>query len=178
MVKLKGLAVALLLLLPAVNACSMGKVEEKVETAKDFTLPDLDGNSVTLFDKKGKIILLNFWATWCPPCRKEMPSMELLHKKFGGKDFEIIAVATDVKGAKLVKPFIEEQGVTFTVLIDSKGEITDLYGVYALPITYLIDRDGIILDKITGAADWFSEESQNYFEELIEKGEKDNVGKP
>ena len=165
--KIPWIILALFLTIPSINACSMGDIEEKVEVAKDFTLKDLNGNEVTLSKKRGKIILLNFWATWCPPCRKEMPSMELLHKKFGGKDFEIIAVATDSKGEKLVRPFVEENNLTFPILIDEKGDVSDLYQIHALPVTYLIGRDGLVIDKITGAAEWFSSKSQDYFEQLI-----------
>ncbi len=159
----------LILVFSVITACSMGKVEEKVKGAVDFSLPDLNGKVVTLAEKKGKVILLNFWATWCPPCRKEIPSMEMLHKKYGGDKFEILAIATDRQGEKLVKPFIDEKGVTFTVLIDDDGEVANLYDAYALPMTYIIGKDGLIVDKITGMADWYSEESQKYFEELINK---------
>lgn len=95
--------------------------------------------------------------------------MEMLHKKYGGDKFEILAIATDRQGAKLVKPFIDEKGVTFTVLIDDDGEVANLYDAYALPMTYIIGKDGLIVDKITGMADWYSEESQEYFKELINK---------
>lgn len=95
--------------------------------------------------------------------------MEMLHKKYGGDKFEILALATDRKGAKLVKPFVEEKGVTFTVLLDSEGEVSNLYDAYALPMTFIIGKDGLIVDKITGMVDWYSEESQKYFEELISK---------
>ncbi len=145
---------------------------DKGEMAKDFTLPDLDGEKVTLSDLRGKVVLLNFWATWCPPCRKEMPSMESLHRKYGEKDLVILAVAIDRKGAKVAKPFVEENGLTFPVLIDRRGRVSDLYGVYAVPTTFVIDRNGTIVDKVQGAADWFSEEAQNFFEELIGKTEK------
>jgi peroxiredoxin len=147
----------------------MGKVEEEVKGAPAFTLPDLNGKMVTLAEKKGKVILLNFWATWCPPCRKEMPSMEMLHKKYGGDKFEILAIATDRQGAKLVKPFIDEKGLTFTVLIDSEGHVQSLYDAYALPMTYIIGKDGLIFEKIIGMVDWYSEESQKYIEELIKE---------
>ena len=153
----------------AVTAFGMGKVDKKVEGAIDFTLPDLSGRMVSLADKRGKIVLLNFWATWCPPCRKEIPSMERLHRKFGGDSFEIIAVATDRKGAAIVKPFIDEKGATFTVLIDSDDKVSAMYDAYALPTTFIIGKDGVVLDKVTGMADWFSEESQKYFEELIKR---------
>jgi len=175
--RLSILLLIVLLAMPVVSACGMGKVDEKVESAGDFTLKDLKGKDVTLSHKKGKIVLLNFWATWCPPCREEMPSMEKLHNKYKGKDFEIIAVAMDPKGEKTVKPYIEEQGFTFTVLIDEKGTVSDMYRAYAVPMTFILGRDGAVLDKVIGAADWFSEESQAYMEELMGKGVADVGGK-
>ncbi len=142
----------------------------EVKGAKDFTLRNLKGQEVTLSQFKGKVVFLNFWATWCPPCKKEMPSIEKLHQKYGGEDLVVLAVAIDTKGEKLVRPYIEEKGYTFTILLDAKGEVSDDFDVYGVPMTYIIGRDGIILNKIQGEADWFSEESQKYFEELIGKG--------
>jgi len=175
--KISSILLLLLLVMPVVSACGMGKVEEKVVEANDFTLKDLKGDDVTLFEKRGKIVVLNFWATWCPPCREEMPSMEKLHKKYSGKDFEIIAVAMDPKGEKIVRPYIEENGYTFTVLLDDKGTVSDLYRAYAVPMTFIVGRDGIVIDKIMGAADWFSEQSQSYIEELMGKGAAGDDGK-
>ena len=175
--KLAILFALVLFSMPVMTACGMGKVEEKIEGAKDFTLKDLSGNDVTLSEKKGKIVVLNFWATWCPPCREEMPSMEKLHKKYYGKDFEIIAVAMDPKGKKIVKPYIDENGYTFTILLDDKGAISDMYRAYAVPMTFILARDGRVIEKIMGAADWFSEESQAYIEELIKNGAPNGSGK-
>lgn len=177
MKRVSTLLVLIFFFMPVVSACGMGKVEEKIETAKDFTLKDLNGKEVTLSEKKGKLVILNFWATWCPPCKEEMPSMEKLHKKYDGKDFEILAVALDSKGTEIVKPYIEKNGFTFTVLIDEKGAVSDMYRAYAVPMTFILGRDGTILDKITGAADWFSEESQAYIEEMMGKGTAGDDGK-
>ena len=143
---------------------------EEVKGTPDFTLKDLKGQAVTLSSFKGKIVFLNFWATWCPPCKKEMPSIEKLHKKYGGEDFVVLAVAIDTKGEKLVRPYIENKGYTFTVLLDPAGSVSDDFDVYGVPMTYIIGRDGAILSKVQGEADWFSQESQDYFEELIGKG--------
>ena len=143
---------------------------EEVKGTPDFTLKDLKGQAVTLSGFKGKIVFLNFWATWCPPCKKEMPSIEKLHKKYGGEDFVVLAVAIDTKGEKLVRPYIENKGYTFTVLLDPAGSVSDDFDVYGVPMTYIVGRDGAILNKIQGEADWFSQESQDYFEELMGKG--------
>lgn len=142
---------------------------KKGVSAKPFVLKDLDGREVSLSEHRGKIVFLNFWATWCPPCRQEMPSMEALHKKLGGKDFVILALANDRKGLELVKPFAEEKGITFTVLIDDRSDVSDAYGVVALPTTFIIDREGVIIEVVRGGAEWDDAETVAYFEELIKK---------
>lgn len=180
----KALLLATLILTALIYACgteTTGKGEPGDEIqlavvegkkARDFTLPDLNGGKVTLSDLRGKVVLLNFWATWCPPCREEMPSMESLHKKYEGKDMVVLAVAIDRKGEKIVRPFIEEKGFTFPVLIDKKGDVSDSYGVFAVPTTYIIGKDGTVLEKVQGAADWFDTEALAYFEDLIGKAER------
>jgi len=143
---------------------------KKGKEAKPFTLKDLEGRDVSLSDYSGKIVFLNFWATWCPPCRKEMPSMEALQKKLGSEDFIILAVATDRKGADLVRPFVEEKKLSIKVLIDDRSDVSDAYGVIALPTTYIIGRDGIIIELVRGGAEWDDAETVEYFKALIGKG--------
>ena len=145
---------------------------EKGKIAKDFTLKDLKGNSVSLSDFKGKIVFLNFWATWCAPCRHEMPSMEKLHNKYKGGDLVVLAVSTDRKGEEVVKPFIDEHGYTLPILIDSASDVSDEYGVFALPTTFIIGRDGKIVEMIQGGREWYEKEVLDYFDELLAKGEK------
>ncbi|MBE9536234.1 MAG: redoxin domain-containing protein [Proteobacteria bacterium] len=143
---------------------------KKGKEAKPFTLKDLEGKDVSLSDYKGKIIFLNFWATWCPPCRKEMPSMEALQKIIGIENFVILAVATDRKGEKLVRPFVEEKKISLKVLIDDKSDVSDLYGVVALPTTYIIGRDAVIIEMVRGGAEWDDADTVEYFKSLIDKG--------
>lgn len=162
---------AVIALFCSVYASGMGQRKAEIEYARDFILRDLEGKKVSLSDFRGKFILLNFWATWCPPCRHEMPSIEKLHRKYGGSDFVILAVATDSKGEKIVKPFIRQKGFTFKTLIDDKNEIFDSYGLFALPTTYIVGRDGMILRKVQGEVDWFSQNSIEYFEDLIGKAD-------
>jgi len=145
---------------------------KKDSKAEDFTLKDINGKDFSLSDFRGKIVFLNFWATWCSPCREEMPSMEKLHHKFKDDDLVILALSTDRDGKKVVTPFAEEEGLTFTILLDSDGEVSDSYRVFGLPTTFIIGRDGTILHKEMGVSDWFSEESQSYFKELMEKAVK------
>lgn len=120
--------------------------------APSFTLKDLDGNEVSLEDYKGKKILLNFWASWCPPCRAEMPDMQSFYQKYKDKGYTVIAVnmAGTEKNSQDAPAFIEKHKLTFPVLLDEKGSIGALYNVISLPTSYFIDSDGVIRNKVTG----------------------------
>lgn len=128
--------------------------------ALDFTLPDLEGRSVPLRQFRGKLVLLNFWATWCAPCLHEMPSMERLYQTFRHTDFALLAVSMDRQGAQAAKPYIENLQLTFPVLVDPTNEISRRYGVRGLPSTYLIDPDGQLLGAVVGARDWYRAEAK------------------
>jgi len=112
------------------------------------------GRPASLADYRGKVVLLNIWATWCQPCRVEMPSMERLHQKFGGKDFDVVAVSIDEGDASAVTKFAQELGVTFDILHDRAGAIQRIYQTTGVPESFVIDRDGIIVKKVIGAAEW------------------------
>ena len=136
--------------------------------APDFTFPDLNGRNISLSDYKGKVVLLNIWATWCPPCVYEMPSMEKLYKEFKGENFEILAVSIDTGGKDIVAPFMKKYKLTFPALLDPKGTIKTLYGVTGVPESYIIDKQGIIIGKIIGARDWATPEIFSFFHNLIQ----------
>lgn len=112
------------------------------------------GRPTSLADYRGKVILLNVWATWCQPCRVEMPSMERLHRKLGGKDFDVVAVSIDEGDSSAVTKFAQELGVTFDILHDRAGAIQRIYQTTGVPESFVIDRDGIIVKKVIGAAEW------------------------
>lgn len=112
------------------------------------------GRPASLADYRGKVILLNVWATWCHPCRVEMPSMERLHQKLGGKDFGVVAVSIDEADSSAVTKFAQELGVTFDILHDRAGAIQRIYQTTGVPESFVIDRDGIIVKKVIGAAEW------------------------
>ena len=122
--------------------------------APDFTLPDLEGNMVSLSGHKGKVVLLNIWATWCPPCVEEMPSMEKLYREMKDEGFEILAVSVDTSGAKAVRPFMEKHQLSFPALTDAEGTTKLLYHTTGVPESYLIDKGGIIAEKVIGPRDW------------------------
>jgi len=135
--------------------------------APNFTLPGLDGKMVSLTDYKGEVVLLNIWATWCPPCVEEMPSMEKLHQELKDEGFEILAVSVDVSGTKAVLPFMKKHKLSFPALIDSKGAIKSFYQTTGVPESFIIDKDGIIVEKVIGPRDWASPGVIRYFRNLI-----------
>lgn len=137
--------------------------------APDFTLPGLDGNPVSLADYRGKVVLLNIWATWCPPCVEEMPSMEILYTRLKGKNFEILAVSIDTTGAKAVAPFMRKHKLSFPALVDPKGTIKSLYGATGVPESFIIDKKGIINQIIIGPRNWATPEVVRFFRNLIQK---------
>jgi thiol-disulfide isomerase/thioredoxin len=116
----------------------------------------------SLDDYRGKVVLVNIWATWCPPCRAEMPSMEKLHKKLAGTDFRIAAVSVDgdaffeheQEGPDQVLAFANNLGLTFDILQDASGGIRKAYDIFGVPESYLVDRTGVIVKRVIGAADW------------------------
>ncbi len=142
--------------------------------AKDFTLDDLRGSTVTMKDFRGKVVFLNFWASWCGPCRDEMPSMELLWQILQDDDFVILAV--DVRETKdEVTSFIEENDYTFPVLLDSWGKVANMYDVRAYPTTFLVDWEGKVVGKAVGIRKWATEDSLDLIEYLLDKKETDSM---
>ena len=127
-------------------------------------LPDVsfvDGKEqvTTLQDFRGKIVLLNVWATWCPPCRKEMPTLDRLQSKFGGPDFEVVALSIDQGGASVVKSFYEDENIrALQIYIDKSGDAMTTLGIAAIPATLLIDREGREIGRKIGPSEWDSPE--------------------
>lgn len=138
------------------------------EEAPNFLLKDSEGFNVSLDQFRGKVVLLNFWATWCGPCKIEMPAMERLYRSFSRKEFEILAVSTDAQGTAVTRPFQQEVGFTFPVLHDADFRIGLQYGARQLPMTFLIDRKGIIRNRIPGARDWSAPAGKRLVEALLQ----------
>ena len=134
--------------------------------APDFTAKDLNGKTVSLSAFKGKVVLLNFWATWCPPCRAEMPSLNKLYNMLKPRGLEVVAVSTD-RSISDIKDFIESHRVGFPVLFDSERSASKLYRVFSMPTTFLIDRKGIIVEKFYGEYDWTEPETKGKIEKLL-----------
>ncbi len=137
------------------------------ETSPDFTLKDLQGREVSLKRFRGKIVLLNFWATWCPSCRKEIPSMIKLYERYKDKGLEIIGVNLDRMDKSGIEKFSSEHNITFPTLLDPAGKTAVLYGITALPATFILDRNGKIQERIAGGKDWSSEENLKKFETFL-----------
>ena len=119
--------------------------------APDFQLIDLQGNWQALPDYRGKVVLLNFWATWCGPCRVEMPSMERVYQDLKDEGFAILAISSDPQGSIVTRPFVADQGLTFPILHDSDYRVSGSYGVRTLPMSFLIDQDGTLTQRVFGA---------------------------
>ena len=146
-------------------------------TAPAFHATDLrTGRPAALADYRGKVILVNVWATWCPPCRIEMPSMERLHKKLAGTDFRIVAVSVDgdpfyaaaEEGPGKVMAFANEMGLTFDILHDPSGAIRSAYQLTGVPESFLVDRDGVIVKKVIGAAQWDGPVNETIIRRLLD----------
>ena len=137
------------------------------DEAPNFMLEDLAGNPMTLVQLRGKVVLLNFWATWCGPCRVEMPAMEQLYRAFPRREFEILAVSTDAQGVAVTRPFQKAMGFTFPILHDSDYRVGLTYGARTIPVTFMVDRQGIVRQKIFGARDWASPAAHELIEELM-----------
>ena len=136
--------------------------------AQDFAVAGLDGSKTALSSLKGKIVLLNFWATWCPPCKAEMPSIEALWKATKGKAFTILALS-DGESPSDVSAFIKKNGYTYPVFVDPAGSVPQRYGVQGIPTTYVIDKKGMVIARVIGGIEYNSPEALSIFAELAER---------
>ena len=139
------------------------------DLASAFKLEDANsGETVSLTSLKGKVVFLNLWATWCGPCREEMPSMETLYDEYkSNKDFVMLAVSEDAKGKSAVLPYVQKNGYHFRVLLDPENKVGDSYGVSGVPETFIIDRSGRIVAHHMGAFDWSRPDVKSALDELL-----------
>jgi peroxiredoxin len=121
--------------------------------APDFTLENMNGEQVSLSDYQGQKVFLNFWASWCPPCRKEMPDMQKLHEKYGSEELVILAVNVG-EGKSTAANFMMQNGLSFPVLLDNSKDTARNYLVRGIPSSYFLDQDGIIKEKVVGAVSY------------------------
>jgi len=138
------------------------------QEAPDFTLTNPDGKKVSLKDYRGKVVFLNFWATWCEACRDEMPSMEKLYREFKGKGLEVVGVNVKDKRPDALA-FLKKYQISYPIIMDPEGEAGLLYGAFGMPITYLIDRKGVVQARLLGGADWYTPGARNLIKTLVEQ---------
>ncbi|HEX9592813.1 MAG TPA: TlpA disulfide reductase family protein [bacterium] len=121
--------------------------------APSFSLPDLAGNRVELAQFKGKVLVIDFWATWCPPCREAIPELIAMKKKYGPQGFDIVGISMDENPARVVPPFVEHYGINYPVVV-ANAEVSSAFGgIYGLPTTFIVDRNGNIAQRYIGYVD-------------------------
>lgn len=146
--------------LPAGGA---GRAEGTGQAAPDFTLKDIHGNTFRMSDLKGKVVILNFWATWCAPCKVEIPWFIDMYNASKGQGLEVVGVAMDEEGLGVVKPFSEKYKMNYRVLLGNDNVATQFGGIYGLPTTFIIDREGQVREKHVGLV------SRQVYEEAVKK---------
>ncbi|MGA2409342.1 MAG: TlpA disulfide reductase family protein [Candidatus Binataceae bacterium] len=155
----------------AIKPDSGGTVAAGKEAA-DFSLPALDGQMIALSSLRGKVVFLNVWATWCPPCREEMPAIEALYEKFkDDKNFVVLAVSQDSDGIAPVASYVKKNGFKFDVLLDPENKVGEAYDVSGIPETFIIDQRGRIVAHHVGPYDWANPEIRDALQELIKSKE-------
>jgi peroxiredoxin len=137
--------------------------------APPFTLRNLEGNHVSLHSFRGQVVVVNFWATWCVPCRIEMPSFENLYRRFRSEGLTVLAVSLDKGADQKVRDFVEEYQLSFPVLLDSEGKAEKRYPSISIPFTFVIDKTGRVVARVDGAKNWESDETFAAIEYLLKK---------
>jgi len=153
------------------------KTERKFEQKKSavgylapgFNLRNLKGNYQSLDSFSGQVVVLNFWATWCVPCRVEMPSFEKLYRRYRSEGVAVLAVTLDKNSKQKVESFVDEHRISFPILLDEEGEVERLYPSMTIPFTYVIDREGRVVARVDGAKNWGSNETFEAVEYLLKK---------
>ncbi len=171
-----GLALVLVVGLAWVNRDSFTPVGPGSE-APEFAATTLEGDTVGLGAYEGNVVLLNIWATWCFPCREEMPSMQRVYERYRDRDFEVVAVSIDAPAGKRddfgrpggdLEAFAEKYDLTFQILHDPSGRIQETYQMTGVPESFVIGKDGVIYKKVTGATDWDAPQNRRLIERLLD----------
>ena len=145
------------------------KILEEPAAPIDVEFEDVDGNKMTLKDTNGQFRLVNFWATWCAPCREEMPALDALQVEMGGEDFQVMTIATGRNRLSGINKFYAKAEVThLPILLDPKGKLATRMGALGLPVTVLLDREGHEIARLTGGADWASENAMAVLKALMD----------
>lgn len=133
----------------------------------DFTLPDLQGHTVQLSALRGKVVFINVWATWCPPCVEEMPTIQRLYDRLQARGLEVLAISIDTLGAQVVGPFMQRHQLTFPALLDPTSRIERLYRIGGVPESFIVDKGGRLVEKVVGPRDWSHSQVIAMFERLL-----------
>jgi peroxiredoxin len=149
------------------RGAGLQKIRQEREMV-DFTVDTLDRGETTLHSFKGQVVLLNFWASWCVPCREEMPAMQSVYNRLKDEGFVVVGV-NQREQPSVVERFVEELDLTFPILLDQSGRVGSTYGARGLPLTYVVNREGVVVSGATGERDWDSEEMVAYFRALLEQ---------
>ncbi len=153
---------AALLLTPEITRIEPGA------RAPDYTVASVTSDdSVSVRDYRGRVVLLNLWATWCPPCEQEMPSMERLYQEMGPQGLEVVAISIDQLTPDAVRQWADERGLSFTVLQDRSGRIQQVYQTTGMPESFVVDREGVIVKKVIGATEWDHPAQKALFRRLL-----------
>ncbi|WP_298271354.1 TlpA disulfide reductase family protein [Geobacter sp.] len=137
--------------------------------APDFTLNTLNGELVKLSDLKGQVVLVNFWATWCPPCREEIPSLMRLDAAMAGKPFRMLCISIDEGGKVAIEEFFRKSGYALPALSDADKRVGKTYGITGVPETFVIDKRGVILKKVVGGMEWDQPDVIAYLNDVMSK---------
>lgn len=147
------------------DAFPVGRPAEII-AASDIELSDLAGQPARLRDFRGRVVLLNFWATWCAPCREEMPALQVLAQELGPQGLAVVGVNLKEPRSK-VEAFVQEHGLRFPMLLDTEGRAGQAYQVFALPATYVVDRRGMLVGAVLGIRDWVGADARAYLRQLL-----------
>ena len=166
-----SLALFLLIVTPLIASCGPGNEQPLVKAIRgqpspNFMLTDLKGKDWQLSDLRGKVVFVNFWATWCPPCIKEMPSMDALNKRMSGKPFQMLTILYNDR-PEFGQSLVNKSGYNFPVLIDADSSTAKQYGLTGVPETYIIDTQGILREKFIGPFEWNSPEALQILKKYI-----------
>jgi peroxiredoxin len=159
----------LFLFLIAKEGPRSNKIIQEGDHAPEFRLSALDGRQVGLSDYRGKVVMVHFWATWCPPCVEELPVLDRMYRGLPGRDIEVLAVSVDEGGAGSVISFLKKNAVSLPVLLDPGASVAHSYGTFKFPETYILDRSGIVRYKVIGQADWSNPGNVKAISDMIDQ---------